>query len=549
MYESGLVVVPTNFRCQTLATVLTYAKRVVLNKIFLTLFQDSDNFAFWKHVTTTCYTMASEICPNLNVHVLLPTTLRPSCSLHFDVVLSREDLNRNVILQHARQLCASFDSDIVYVPKDYLLNNENNVHEQQLPNSPYCAPYAYACLGGTFDQIHNGHKLLLTIGALLASQKLLVGVTHSNLLANKQLSPLILSWEHRCNGVQTFLSNIGLPLNKVIIVGLNDNFGPPSVSPEFDCIVASEESFPNCETLNKIRTAKGFKPLAIETVNFINVSGDKSSGQTPLQSNELKLSSSLLRYNLLGTLLKPPNLSSYNLSTPNMPYVVGLVGPSCSGKSALAKRLANLSPRVHIIDCDRLGHESYNPGTKCYYNLIDRFGRESILSKEPPYMIDRSRLGNMVFSNPALLKELNNIVWPEIKLRIETIIKSLYEQNKSNDDTNNRLVVILDAAVLLQAGWNDMCHEVWMAILPKLEAQRRLCERNSLSPESANERLTQQATAVAEATGGISWFEPGQLGLDIGPVSAAHVILSTQWEPDCSQRQVEKAWGLLLQRI
>ncbi|VDQ03685.1 unnamed protein product [Trichobilharzia regenti] len=128
---------------------------------------------------------------------------------------------------------------------------------------------SHVCLGGTFDRLHNGHKILLTVGALLAKQQLLIGITCSKLLSSKCLSPFIFSWEKRKLAVQAFLTDIGVQLENVKIVELSDEFGPPGYCAEFDCIVASSESLHNCEKLNELRQTKGFKPLKIEIIDFV----------------------------------------------------------------------------------------------------------------------------------------------------------------------------------------------------------------------------------------------------------------------------------------
>ncbi|VDP92103.1 unnamed protein product [Echinostoma caproni] len=153
---------------------------------------------------------------------------------------------------------------------------------------------------------------------------------------------------------------------------------------------------------------------------------------------ETKLSSSNTRFDLLGTLLRPVNQHGWSQRGPQSPYVIGLAGPSGAGKSALARRLAGLSPSVHVIDCDRLGHEAYLPGTKCHQALLDHFSRDAIASPDP-------RLGRLVFSDPKRLKELNAIVWPEIESRVRELLCEI--------ESNSR-VVVLDAAVLLQAKWD-----------------------------------------------------------------------------------------------
>ncbi|KAF7255101.1 hypothetical protein EG68_07350 [Paragonimus skrjabini miyazakii] len=271
----------------------------------------------------------------------------------------------------------------------------------------------------------------------------------------------------------------------------------------------------------------------------------------PVELDESKLSSSTDRFRLLGTLLRPVNLMTDKANRdPYAPYVIGLAGPSGAGKSALARRLVQLSKRVHVIDCDRLGHEAYRPGTACHKALIDHFGLDTIASPEPPHPIDRSRLGKLVFSDAARLQELNTIVWPEIERLVVEKLEKLHPNTADlKHDPTTRPIVILDAAVLLPAGWDRICHEVWIAVLPRQEAQRRICERANLDPDSANERLLRQATAVAEATGGLDWWDVGQIDTGLGPLGRAHVALSTQWEPECSQLQVCKAFSALEKRL
>ncbi|KAA3674114.1 phosphopantetheine adenylyltransferase / dephospho-CoA kinase, partial [Paragonimus westermani] len=271
----------------------------------------------------------------------------------------------------------------------------------------------------------------------------------------------------------------------------------------------------------------------------------------PAELDESKLSSSTNRFRLLGTLLRPVNVTADTANrVPNVPYVIGLTGPSGAGKSALTRRLAQLSKRVHVIDCDRLGHEAYRPGTACHKALIDHFGLSAIASPEPPYPIDRSRLGKLVFSDAACLQELNAIVWPEIERLVVEKLEQLHPNTAGLEhDSIARPIVILDAAVLLPAGWDKICHEVWIAVLPRQEAQRRICERANLDPDAANERLLRQAAAVAETTGGLDWWDVGQIDTGLGPLGRAHVVLSTQWEPECSQLQVCKAFRALEERL
>lgn len=74
------------------------------------------------------------------------------------------------------------------------------------------------------------------------------------------------------------------------------------------------------------------------------------------------------------------------------PAVVGLVGGIASGKSTVSRALA-AECGLDVIDADRLGHESYQPGTRCFGKLVDAFGAE-IVSGDGT--IDRRALGQAV---------------------------------------------------------------------------------------------------------------------------------------------------------
>ena len=88
----------------------------------------------------------------------------------------------------------------------------------------------------------------------------------------------------------------------------------------------------------------------------------------------------------------------------------------------------------------------------------------------------------------------------------------------------------MEAAVLLEAGWDDAVDEVWVSIVPSDEAIRRVVDRNGLSEEAAEKRLRAQLSNEDR-------------------VAKANVVLSSLWEPEVTQKQCEKAWSLLLKRI
>lgn len=173
------------------------------------------------------------------------------------------------------------------------------------------------------------------------------------------------------------------------------------------------------------------------------VSDDEGS-ESPTQ--ESKFSSSTMRYQSLGNLRKNPN--PRHDSTLTGAYVIGLTGGMAAGKSSLAKRLCRLG--AVVIDCDKLGHVAYEPGTETFKNVVTRFGSDIVSVSGT---IDRKLLADKVFSVDASgkrsnLEDLNAIVWPEIERLARKQISEAIA--KSSADETNKVVCVLDAAVLLE---------------------------------------------------------------------------------------------------
>ncbi|XP_055038820.2 bifunctional coenzyme A synthase [Misgurnus anguillicaudatus] len=361
-------------------------------------------------------------------------------------------------------------------------------------------------VGGTFDRLHGAHKTLLNISCLLANRRFVIGVCDQELLKNKVLKELIEPYDHRVHRLREFLNDVK-PSLKYEIFPLSDPFGPSISDPELQCIVVSEETRRGGEAVNRKRVENSLAELVLYEIQLL-----KDAHHADIE--EEKISSSSLRTRLLGTLLKPPSPRP-DLSPD--PYVIGLTGGSGSGKSSIALRLEGLG--AARIDCDQLGHEAYLPGTSAYHKVLQEFGSD-ILNEDKT--INRRILGGKVFGNQERLKALTDIVWPEIAQLVKKEILLAKEQGKQ--------VCVVDAAVLLEAGWTHLVHEVWVATVPEEEAVKRIVQRDGVKEEDAVRRLKSQ-------------WPNAKL------VERANVVLCTLWEPDVTQRQILKAWNLLQQRI
>ena len=117
--------------------------------------------------------------------------------------------------------------------------------------------------------------------------------------------------------------------------------------------------------------------------------------------------------------------------------IICLTGGIAAGKSTAARYFATRGAKV--IDADQLGHATYEAGTAANDRLVETFG-DAVRAEDGG--IDRKALGGMVFGKPEALKQLTDIVWPEIRLLAEAQTQSLVKEDPSRDrDPRGRRLV------------------------------------------------------------------------------------------------------------
>jgi dephospho-CoA kinase len=159
---------------------------------------------------------------------------------------------------------------------------------------------------------------------------------------------------------------------------------------------------------------------------------------------------------------------------------IGLTGGIGSGKSTAA---AMLEERGAIrIDADKVGHEVYLPGTPCWHELVDQFGR-SIVADDGT--IDRKRLGAKVFADPEALAALNALVWPRIAELIDGRIRGLRA-------AGSRAPVVLEAAILIEARWQWLVDQIWVITVERERAIERVMASRKLERGDVERRIASQ---------------------------------------------------------
>lgn len=125
-----------------------------------------------------------------------------------------------------------------------------------------------SALGGTFDHLHDGHKILLTVAAFLTSERLIIGLTVEELLVSKKYKDIVQDFHTRRENVVSFL-NTFKPSLKIEIIPLKDVCGPTGTVPEIECLVVSRETVKGGQIVNKTRKERGMSQLDLYVVNVL----------------------------------------------------------------------------------------------------------------------------------------------------------------------------------------------------------------------------------------------------------------------------------------
>ena len=160
--------------------------------------------------------------------------------------------------------------------------------------------------------------------------------------------------------------------------------------------------------------------------------------------------------------------------------VICLTGGLASGKSTAVKHLATKG--AVVVDADILGHKAYNSGTAAFDDVIATFGDDV---RGDHGQIDRKVLGGKVFGKPEELKKLTDIVWPEIRRLAELEFDTIAVSSPA-------AIVVLEAAVLFEAGWEDMGEEIWVLTVDRETAIERSMARDNAPRDAVERRLDSQ---------------------------------------------------------
>jgi len=158
-----------------------------------------------------------------------------------------------------------------------------------------------------------------------------------------------------------------------------------------------------------------------------------------------------------------------------MILIIGITGSIACGKSLVSNYLQEKG--YTIIDADKIGHMALE-NDEVKKQLVNKFGKSILKDNE----VNRVTLGKLVFENNENLKELNNIIHPQIR-------KNISEQLQVH---KNEKLVFVDVPLLFEAKFDDLVEKIIVISLDEKIQLERLMNRNSLSKEEALQRIKSQ---------------------------------------------------------
>lgn len=182
---------------------------------------------------------------------------------------------------------------------------------------------------------------------------------------------------------------------------------------------------------------------------------------------------------------------------------IGLTGGIASGKSTVSNWLKK--HHYPLIDADRISREIVRPGEEGLLRITEVFGREML---QQDGTLDRSRLGALIFNRADLRRQLNGILHPLIRERMNKELDSFEQKGER--------VAFLDIPLLFEGGLDQWTDKTIVVDVTKENQLSRLMARNGLTKEQAAARIKAQmpleekkkrATAVIDNNGTVAHTE------------------------------------------
>lgn len=157
--------------------------------------------------------------------------------------------------------------------------------------------------------------------------------------------------------------------------------------------------------------------------------------------------------------------------------VIGLTGGIASGKSTVSAYLKEKG--IPVFDADATAWEVEKPGQPCLKQLVEAFGKD-VLTAEGE--LDRSHMAQLAFHDPRVLQQLNDIVHKAVEEKRDAFLQAHAKDS----------LVVLDAPLLLECGWEKKTNTVWLVDIDPEEQIRRAMKRSGMTRQEVVDRINRQ---------------------------------------------------------
>ncbi len=158
---------------------------------------------------------------------------------------------------------------------------------------------------------------------------------------------------------------------------------------------------------------------------------------------------------------------------------IGLTGGIACGKSTVAQILNKHG--LKTLNADKIAHEVIGPSKPAFSAILEEFG-QGILDQSG--VIDRIKLGKVVFKDTEARKKLESIIHPLVIEEIKQEIKSSQEKGIN--------ILIVEIPLLYETGLENLFDQVWVVSSSEEEQIKRLKSRGHLNEAAIKERLDSQ---------------------------------------------------------
>ena len=167
---------------------------------------------------------------------------------------------------------------------------------------------------------------------------------------------------------------------------------------------------------------------------------------------------------------------------------IGVTGGVGAGKSAILSYLAE-KPNTKVMLADEIAHDLMEPGTECYQQIVEQFAGLDIFTDKRDVEVageeenarnmsffDRAKLAQVIFSDAHRREQMNAIVHPAVK----NYVRNQYAFEKEKNELD---LLVLEAALLIEEDYDEICDELWYIYTSEENRRKRLKQSRGYSDE------------------------------------------------------------------